>query len=399
MTAANLMIVQGGGPTPVFNASLAAIISEALTQPAIRKIYGARWGMKGLSQLDIVDLTSITGLQLSELRDSPGAALGSSRFRPSDDDMERCVKHMRELDVRYVIFMGGNGSMRGAELVRSFCRKVNFDAQIVGVPKTIDNDIAATDRCPGFGSAARYIAQATRDLGMDVRSLPQPVSILETMGRDVGWLAGATVLAKQRPEDAPHLVYVPEVPFQDDKFLADIDKLVSQQGWAIAVVSEGIRYAGGKPVYELGDASLADPLSRPMIGGVGQYLASMVAKQLKFRCRSERPGLVGRASRALVSKQDLDDAELVGREGVRALIAGETDKMVSLLPLSQGRQAFELVSLERAAAPHRGIPDHYLADGSLAVTESFQEYVRPLIGELISYPPALTAGLQFMGVM
>jgi len=392
VTAGNLMIVQGGGPTAVFNASLGAVIEEAQRSQGIQKIYGAKWGMKGLAGKDVADLTAITSSQLEGLRNSPGAALGSSRFKPTADDMQRCVEHLRELDVRYVIFMGVNGSMRGAELTRAVCREQNYDAQIIGVPKTIDNDIFATNRSPGFGSAARWAAQSARDLGMDVRSLHQPVSILETMGRNVGWIAGAKSLAKEGADGAPHLIYVPEIAFDLNRFLQDIDKVVTRLGWCVVVVSEGIRNADGTLVYEVGDPSLADPLARPMVGGVCTHLAAIIAKELKVRCRNEKPGLIGRASIALISAQDRADAELVGREGVRALMAGATDKMVSLRPLGE-TPGFELVPLHAAAQGERMIPREYLCDGPLAVNEAFQEYVRPLMGELISYPPALTAGL------
>jgi 6-phosphofructokinase len=398
MTVGNLMIVQGGGPTPVFNASLASIIDEAIKQPQIGKVYGAKWGMRGLSKGDTLELTGMTHDQIGALRRSPGAALGSSRFKPSEEDMVRCVEHMRLLDVRHIIFMGGNGSMRGAELMRAFCRSMNFEAQIMGVPKTIDNDIFATDRCPGFGSAARWAAQSARDLGMDVRSLHQPVSILETMGRNVGWLAAATVLAKNDADDAPQLIYIPEIAFEKDKFLSDVDAVVRRLGWCVVVVSEGIRNANGSLVYEAGDLSLADPLSRPMVGGVCTHLAALVAKELQFRCRNEKPGLVGRASIALASEQDLSDANLVGREGVRALVAGETDKMVSLLPLSARPHTTQLVPLEAVAAGERTIPDEWLSKDANATTKDFADYVRPLVGDLISYPAALTAGLEtFMG--
>jgi 6-phosphofructokinase len=394
MSVGNLMIVQGGGPTPVFNASLASIIDEAIQQPSIGKVYGAKWGMQGLSKGDVLDLSGMTPEQITALRNSPGAALGSSRFKPSDDDLMQAIEHMRALDVRSMIFMGGNGSMRGAELVRTFCRTQNFDTQIIGVPKTIDNDIFATDRCPGFASAARWAAQSARDLGMDVRSLRQPVSILETMGRNVGWLAAATVLAKQGADDAPQLIYVPEIAFDTSKFLADLDKVVTRLGWCVVVVSEGIRRADGQLVFETGDPSLADPLSRPMVGGVCTHLASVVAKELKIRCRNEKPGLIGRASTALASEQDQSDANLVGREGVRSLVAGETDKMVSLRPLSERPHAVRLVPLEDVAAGERTIPVEWLSDGPTATNQAFENYVRPLVGELISYPPALTAGLQ-----
>ncbi len=297
MGAGNLMIVQGGGPTSVFNASLSSAIEEATSQPGIGRIYGARYGMRGLVNGDVVELDQLTAGELQLLHDSPGAALGSSRHKPSDEDFDRMVATFRRLEVRSLIFMGGNGTMRGASLVSERCRKLGFEVQIIGVPKTVDNDIAMTDRCPGFASAARYMAQSTRDLGMDIRSLPQPVTILEVIGRSIGWLAAATALAKEKDADAPHVIFLPEKPFQADKFLADLDAIVTKLGWAIVVASEGILNADGSLVYELTDPTHLDPLKRPMTGGVGQFLAEMVGAKLKIRCRSEKPGLIARAAR------------------------------------------------------------------------------------------------------
>lgn len=392
------MIVQGGGPTAVFNASLSSVIAEAIDQPEIGRVLGARLGVRGLVQGDIVDLSLMTPEELRILRNSPGAALGSSRFQPNEDDLHRMVACLRRLDIRSLIFMGGNGTMRGAEVVSAFCRAVDFEVGVIGVPKTIDNDIVATDRCPGFGSAARYIAQSTRDLGMDIRSLPQPVTILETMGRSVGWVAGASTLARESDDDAPHLVYLPELPFHQDRFLADLDKIVTKQGWAVVVVSEGIRNVDGSLVYEMSDPSQLDPLKRPMTGGVGQFLAGVVSQNLRIRCRSEKPGLLGRASIAHVSIQDQKDAELVGRSGVRALLAGETDKMVALRSLKDaGELGYDLVPLSAAAGMDRAIPAEWLSDGPLAVTDQYREYLRPLVGELYRYSPALSPGLQPMG--
>ena len=392
------MIVQGGGPTTVFNASLSSVITESLCQARIGRVLGAKLGVKGLVQGDVVDLGQMTSGELGVLRSSPGAALGSSRFKPSADDLHRMVENLRRLDIRHLVFMGGNGTMRGAEVVSAFCRAVNFEVQIIGVPKTVDNDIAVTDRCPGYASAARYIAQSTRDLGMDIRSLPQPVTILETMGRDVGWLSGASSLARVAEDDAPHLVYVPELPFHKEMFLSDLDRIVTRQGWAVVVVSEGIRNEDGRLVYGMSDPSQLDPLKRPMTGGVGQFLAGVVAENLRIRCRSEKPGLLGRASMALVSAQDQQDAELVGRAGVRALLAGETDKMVALRPLEDaGSLGYDLVPLSAAAGVDRAIPSEWLTGGPLAVNDVFGDYLRPLVGELFRYSPALPAGLQTMG--
>ena len=387
----NLMIVQGGGPTAVFNASLASVITEALRQPSIGKIFGARSGMKGLAEGDFVELGGLGPQELLAIRNSPGAGLGSSRFKPTPEDLERAIEQLRRMEIRYLIFMGGNGTMRGAEVVGEFCRARKFDIQIIGVPKTIDNDIVGTDRCPGFGSAARFIAQATLDLAMDVRSLPQPVSILETLGRDVGWLAASATLAKLDPDDAPHLVYVPEIPFSRENFLADLDALVSRLGWAVVLVSEGTAYADGTPVFEQRVSSLKNGANRPLIGGVAQYLSGVVAENLGIRCRSEKPGLLGRSSMALVSAQDRADAELVGRKGVEALLDGQTEKMVALGSLSEaGAEDCYLLPLHAAAGLRRSLPAEWLSGDGLAVTDAFREYVRPLAGELSYYPRVLS---------
>lgn len=398
MRADNLMIVQGGGPTTVFNASLSSIIAEGRSQSGIGRILGAKSGTEGLTQGNVVDLSQMTSDELRVLRNSPGAALGSSRFKPAAEHLHLLVEHLRHLNVKHLIFMGGNGTMLGAQAISAFCRSVDFEVQIIGIPKTIDNDLAVTDRCPGYASAAKYVAQSTRDLGMDIRSLPQPVTILETMGRSVGWLAGAASLAKADEKDAPHLVYVPESPFHTERFLKDLDRVVTRLGWAVVVVSEGIRHEDGSLVFEMNDPSQLDPLKRPMTGGVGQFLAGVVAKNLKIRCRSEKPGLLGRASMALVSIQDQHDAELVGRAGVQALLAGEADKMVALRPLkNSGPLGYDLVPLSAVAGVERAIPAEWLTNGPLAVTDEFVEYLRPLVGELFQYSPALLSGLQPMG--
>jgi len=386
MGAGNLMIVQGGGPTAVFNASLSSVIREGKNQAAIRRIYGARFGMLGLVNGDIVALDQLTSDELCFLGKSPGAALGSSRYKPTPSDFDRMVETLRGLDVRYMIFMGGNGSMRGASLVSACCHEANFEARIVGIPKTVDNDIVHTDRCPGFASAARYMAQSTRDLGMDIRSLPQPVTILEVIGRSIGWLAAATALAREKESDAPHIIFLPERPFRAEQFLADLDAIVTKLGWAIVVASEGIRNADGSLVYELADPTHLDPLKRPMTGGVGQFLAELVGDKLKIRCRSEKPGLIARAAMAHVSAQDRKDAELVGRAGVLALAGGETEKMVSLLPLDGASEiGFELVPLSQVADVEREFPAEWICDAPVPVGDAFLRYAKPLVGEIAPY--------------
>ena len=389
MTERNLLVVLGGGPTPVLNATLAAIVEEARGQFA--HVFGARSGVTGLVQDNLADLSRLSPAQLDLVRKSPGAALGSSRAKPSTEEMAQLLACLRRRNVRHLLFAGGNGTMRGAETVSRFCRAAGCEVQVIGVPKTIDNDIAVTDRCPGYASAARYIAQAARDLGMDVRSLPQPVSILETMGRSVGWLAAASAAGKRDEQDAPHLVYLPERAFDMEEFLGSLDRIVAKQGWAIVAVAEGIRDRNGSFVYQVTDPAQSDPLNRPLTGGVAQFLAETVARRLKMRCRSEKPGLLGRASMLHASTQDIKDADLVGRAAVRALLAGESEKMAALLPLANSSEAgYKLVPLAEVAEVERPIPTAWTQPGPIPVNHAFFQYLEPLMGSLVPYCAPLT---------
>jgi 6-phosphofructokinase 1 len=314
----NLLVIQGGGPTAVINTTLFGVIDEAM--PRFDRVLGARFGIEGLVRGDLLDLSAVPRREIERLKDSPGASLGSTRHKADASELDRIVGTLRLHDVRALIVIGGNGSLRGAEAIADAVRRERYDCCVVGAPKTIDNDIVGTDRCPGFASAARYIAQAVRDLGMDVRTLPQPVSLFETMGRSVGWLAGASVLAKIDADHAPHLVCLPERPFDVARFLGDIDRVVRKHGWAVAVVTEGLKAADGQPIYENVAASQRDALNRALPGGVASHLANVVTRELKIRCRWEKARLCARASMLHVSEQDRRDAEIVGRAAVRAAI-------------------------------------------------------------------------------
>lgn len=399
MNLENLLVVQGGGPTPVLNATLSSILKEASQHRKIGRIFGAKSGVAGIARGEIISLDNLPYAELDQLRMTPGAALGSSRSKPSPTHLDLIVQHLRRLSVRHLLLIGGNGTMRGAEVIGQFCRDAGYDIQVMGIPKTVDNDIAVTDRCPGYASAARYVAQSTRDLGMDIHSLPQPVSIFETMGRDVGWLAAASAAAKLDVDDAPHLVYLPEQPFDTEEFLSDLDRIVARLGWAVVVVSEGLRNASGNLVYETLDPSQVDALKRPLPGGVGQFLAGIVANRLKIRCRTEKPGLLGRSSMLHVSLRDLEDAELVGRAGVRALLAGHSQEMVALRPLEAvGDTGYDLVPLSAVAGKDRPVPAAWLSSTATSVNDAFLEYIRPLIGDLLVYHSHFKPSLEPFGV-
>ena len=379
-------MVQAGGPTPVVNATLCSVLEAETASHRHRRVFGARNGLQGLISGDLVDLGFLTPAQLQTVRNSPGATLGSSRVKPGAPELHQMLCHLRAQEIHQLFVIGGNGSMHAALSISRFCREQAHELQVVGIPKTVDNDIPGTDRCPGYASAARYVAQSTVDLAMDVRSLPQPVSIFETMGRNVGWLAAAAIAAKRSPHDAPHLVYLPEVPFALDDFLADLEAILRTQSWAIVVVAEGLVDHDGRPAYEDLEPSQKDAAGRPLPGGVGRWLAHMVTCKLGVRCRNEKPGLLGRASMLHASRQDQSDAELVGRTAVAALAAGYQEHMVGLNPLgADGETDCCLRPLAEVALPERRIPKEWLGAGNPPTNELFAAYLKPLLGPLLAY--------------
>ncbi|HZZ43577.1 MAG TPA: diphosphate--fructose-6-phosphate 1-phosphotransferase [Tepidisphaeraceae bacterium] len=393
----NLLVLQGGGPTPVLNTSLAVILEEAQKSPHISAIFGARHGIEGLIKNNLVNLTKISASDIQHLKQTPGASLGTTRLKPSENEYHQILSTLQKNNVRHLILIGGNGSLRGAALIHQLAVDAHYDLHVIGCPKTIDNDIPDTDRCPGFGSAANYLAQSVRDLGQDVRALPQPVSIYETMGRSVGWLAAAAALAKN-PHDqasAPHLIYLPELPFHPEQFLASVDRVVTKHNHCIVVVAEGLKKSDGSPVYQTTTATQSDALGRALPGGVATYLADYVTQNLKLRCRSEKPGLCGRASMRHLSLQDSADASHVARESLRASLSQQSNLWPSLLPLDVQRSMLDvgcflpssrLLPLPTAHA-ERHIPTEFLSSQTdLPITSAFLNYLRPLTGPLLDYP-------------
>jgi 6-phosphofructokinase len=383
-TLGNLLVLQGGGPTQVINASLFGVIGEASRSGRFDRVLGARFGIEGLLKEKFVDLSAIDSREIERLRTTPGASLGSTRYKASDAEVQQIAAIVGKHNIRSMLLIGGNGSLRGAAAFAEILQGVS----VIGIPKTIDNDINGTDRCPGFASAAKYVAQSVRDLGMDVRTLPQPVSIVETMGRSVGWLAGAAAIAKLDDDHAPHLIYLPEVAFDVERFLGDLDRVVKEHGWAIAVVAEGLKDSQGRQVYETSEAAHRDALDRPPPGGVAAHLADVVARRLKIRCRWEKPGLMGRCSPHHVSPVDRADAEAVGRRAVRAVVERRTGVMVALASLNDedDHPRCDLAPLS-AAQGERCLPADWIVEKeNIPMAPAFVRYVGRLVGELIDYP-------------
>ena len=379
----NVVIAQGGGPTAVINASLYGIVREATGKIETRcNIWGARNGIMGVLRDRYVNLRGPGDQLWKRIADSPGAALGSCRKMLNAEEATEAVRAFREKDVRYFFYIGGNDSMDTALKMNRAALDLHYEMVCCGIPKTIDNDLPHTDHCPGFGSAARYIAQSAADLGADVRSLPTPVSILEAMGRDAGWLAAATLLARTHSDDAPHLIYVPELPLASEKFLTDVQQVYDRLGWVVVAVSEGVKDEDGKSWGARRNETIRDGFGHPMTGDVAATLASLVTSKLGLRARSEKPGLLGRSSAVMVSLSDRREAGEVGAFGASWAMNGHTGFMATIerQPGAAYVVTYGTAPLETVADQTRLLPLEYVTENRNDIKEEYRAYAEPLVG-------------------
>ncbi len=381
----NILICHGGAPTAVINSSLYGAITEAKKYKEIDKVYGAIGGSGAILEENFVDLKQVADKSLELLLQTPASAIGTSRFELKAPDYERMVAIFKRNHIKYVLFNGGNGSMDTCGKIYKVCAHQGI--HVVGIPKTIDNDIAVTDHAPGFGSAARYIAATVSEIGQDVKSLPIHVSVIEAMGRNAGWLAAASALARKQPGDAPHLIYLPERPFDEDEFLEDVKRLYDELGGVVVVASEGLKDKEGKPivpaVFQVGRSVY--------YGDVSAHLANLIIKRLGIKARSEKPGICGRASISLQSELDREEAVLAGRAAVRAAVEGRSGVMVGFerLPGEPYQCRTVLIPIQEVMLHEKVLPGNYINERGNDVTEEYIKWCRPLIGsdlrEFISF--------------
>ena len=377
------MIAQGGGPTAVFNASLNGIVvamKEGLR--ASGRIWGARGGIVGVLEEKWIDLTNVSENTWLQISHSAASSLGSCRKKLTDEEAEFAVGVFRKHDVRYFLYTGGNDSMDTALKIGDAAVALGYELRVAGVPKTIDNDLAETDHCPGYGSASRYYAQSVIDLGADVRALPTPVSIIEVMGRNAGWLTAATMLARKEADDAPHLIYVPEVPLSVSRFLEEVKEVHSCQGWVVVAVSEGLKADSGEPIGSREEGITRDGFGHPLQGEVAAALAGLVTGGLGIRARCEKPGLCGRASSLLASSVDRNEAWKVGHWAAQQALDGQSHFMAAI-QCERGayyRTSFRSVPLAKVANVERTLPLEYLTPDRNDIKEEFRDYAEPLIG-------------------
>ena len=378
------LVAQGGGPTAVINQSLAAVVLEARKFPEITKVYGARHGVRGILNEEFLDLTQATTNNLEQIALTPASALGSTRDKPDIEYCKRMFKVMLAHEIRYFFYIGGNDSADTCLIVNEQAKAQGYELRTIHVPKTIDNDLVGTDHCPGFGSAAKFVAQAFAGANLDNRALPG-VYIAVVMGRHAGFLTAASIFAKKFPDDGPHLIYVPERSFDKEKFVRDVEENYSRYGRCVVAVSEGIQDANGQPMLNSlrsGDAE-KDAHGNVQLSGtgaLGDLLAVLIKARTKIkRVRADTLGYLQRSFLGCISDVDASEAREVGEKAVQFSVWHNVDGSVAIERVGDYAVEYELVKLEEVAAKTKRMPDDFLS-GNNMVTEAFKNYCRPLLG-------------------
>jgi 6-phosphofructokinase 1 len=375
---------QSGGPTAVINASVAGIVAEALNHECIEEIYGALNGVLGILQEDLIDLASESQQQIRALRHTPGAALGTCRYKlKKQSDFERVLEVFKAHNIRYFFYIGGNDSQDTADKISKLAQQQNYELRVIGVPKTVDNDLPITDHTPGYGSVIKYVATTVRELACDNEAMGQGdlVSIIEVMGRSAGWIAAGAALAKRRdhPHDAPHLIYLPEIAFDQAKCIEDIKRVLKREKYCMIVVGEGLIDADGN--YVSANAA-TDAFGHAQLGGAGDFLKELVEGNIPgVKVRVAKPGIVQRAAAHAGSKTDTDEAFLAGQAAVQAAIDGQTDKMVTLLRGDTDHYTCEtgLAPLSDIANGVKKLPREWINEDGTSMNFQFLRYAQPLI--------------------
>jgi 6-phosphofructokinase 1 len=377
-------VAQGGGPTAVINQSLAGVVLEARRHAAIRRVYGARHGVRGIVNEDFVDLTQETAQNLELVARTPAAALGSTRDKP---DLAYCQEMFRVLqahEIEHFFNIGGNDSSDTIRIVAEEAAKVGYALRCVHIPKTIDNDLVLNDHTPGFPSAARFVAQAFAGANLDNAALPG-VYVAAVMGRHAGFLTAASALARKYPDDGPHLIYLPERTFAIDQFLADVKAVHDRYGRCVVAVSEGIHDANGQPIL----AMLAKNMERDAHGNVqlsgSGALADLLCEEIKSklkikRVRGDTFGYLQRSFLGCVSEVDQREAREVGEKAVQFAMWGSTSGSVAIKRAGDYAVNYELLPLEAVAGKTRTMEDEFISASGTDVTEAFHRYLRPLLG-------------------
>ena len=377
MLKGNMLIAHGGGPTPVINSSLLGAVREAKLHGEIETIYGARFGAEGILAGDLIDLGKFADEDLALLAKTPASALGSCRRKLTDADYPAVLECFKKFNIRYFFYNGGNDSMDTCNKIYNLSVETGYELRVIGIPKTIDNDLDVTDHCPGFGSAAKYAAVSALELAQDASALPIHVVVMEMMGRNAGWITAASALyADLMP--CEHLVYLPEVAFDKEKFLAAVKEKWAKGRGLLVTISEGIHYADGSPVA---DSGVVDGFGHKVPGGAAQALSDMIMQETGLKSRSEKRGLLGRVSVALMSEIDQKEAEEAGACAVRSAVEGKTGFMVGFETTRNPYSSKTiLIPLEKVANAEKKFPLEWIGEDGASIKPAFKAYCEPLLG-------------------
>lgn len=393
MVVKNAIYAQSGGVTAVINASACGVLERARKHPEkIGKVFAAKDGILGILREDFYDTSCENSQQIGALRHTPGGAFGSSRYmlpRPEKNPAvwQRLGEVFRAHDIGYVFINGGNGSMDTCQLLTRMEEVAGWPVVSIGVPKTIDNDLACTDNSPGFGSVAKYLATSIREVGLDVKAMDEStkVFILEVMGRHAGWLTLACGLAAEEPEDGPHILLVPEIAFDERRFLDKVRETVLRVGHCIIAVSEGLKDADGKFFAE---QAKSETYGHEQLGGAGPRIADLIRSELKMKCHCAVADYLQRAARHLASRTDVDQAYAVGRAAVGMALSGQTGVMPGIVRISDDPYLWRIdsVPLAGVADLEKLPPRDFISEDGFSLTHAARTYLLPLIsGE--DYPP------------
>ena len=380
------IIGQSGGPTSVINASAYGVIRTALDSEAITKVYGAEHGIKGVLNDRLFDMSAEDAGELENLLYTPSSALGSCRYKIADPDVvdtdfKRILEIFKKYDVRYFFYNGGNDSMDTCNKISKYMQRVGYECRVMGVPKTIDNDLFGTDHCPGYASAAKYIATSCMEVYQDAWVYDTGmICVVEIMGRHAGWLTAAASLATAMGA-GPDLIYLPETDFDMDKFISEVRKVYTETGGCMVAVSEGIHYADGSFVSEA-QASATDGFGHAQLGGLAGMLAEIIKKEIGAKVRGIELSLLQRCGAHLASQTDIDESFMAGKAAVENAVAGLTDKMVGFERSYEGgayvcrTKLFDLVDV---ANTEKKVPIEWINAQHNGVERAFIDYALPLI--------------------
>ena len=387
------VVAQSGGCTAVINQSLAGVVAAARTAKPVTGILGSRHGIEGILNGSFADLSKQPMKLIHGIANSPSAALGSSRYKLKSGDSSRIIASLKKNSVRYVFLIGGNDTANTSLQIAKAAAEARYELRVIHIPKTIDNDLMETDHCPGYGSVARFAAVTTQEAALDTKAMKNvdPVKIIELMGRNSGWIVAASALLKKNPEDAPHILLIPEVPFDETAFVKKTEAVLQSAGYCVIVISETIRDYGGNRIGHKTEGITADPFGHKYVEGTAARLASILEKNLGVRARFDKPGTIQRMSMAYVSKTDQKEAYQAGVQAVKWALQGKTKVMVGFARKPGPKYAIRYypVPLERISNHERYLPAEFFDRKKGMITPAFMKYALPLLGKNLPFFPSL----------